>query len=53
MVLILTKSGRSIAQVCCTIDSDLKETAKREKINMSALLTRALKEELGDIIAKI
>lgn len=49
MAMITTKAGRQIVQVCCTIDLDLRLAAKEKNINVSALLARALKAELGTV----
>lgn len=51
MALIVCKNGKVFAQVCCAISPELKESARNQKINISALLTEALKNKLAEAAA--
>lgn len=46
MVVIERASGKRYAQCNVSIDADLREQAREKKINLSALLTEAIKAKI-------
>lgn len=49
MSVIIERGGIRYGQSTVQIPLELKESAKERKISLSAVLTRALKAELGEI----